>query len=374
LKLNSHSNLNLEEKKKEKRENRKEIIKRKKRELARGLIFTPVGPLWLSRGGSSEARRVHCCRRQVGPCISEPAPRARLHSRTRADLWARLARTHRARLTRPSNDRWGRCRRFGELLPAPSQQSGAVVHSTSGRSRASSAVGLRCQRLRMCSHARPLPRGAVGSATSSPSSRNNLRTKPAGFVANGYPRFMGSGAQRPRRLRRIFNSPPRGLHAPINSTRVVPSPLYGFTGEPIWRGDRTCVGRSVVGLHHLRPALGDRPVGESSAQGCSSRLSLGGIVLRISGILRRSGSSAAPPPRTVGRLATSSIAGEAPVFLFSRSSSWCSTLCFSQLMDRAPGGRSAARMPLPRGAPLLSRGCEVGEALLTVHRKPRAKI
>jgi hypothetical protein len=238
--------------------------------------------------GSSNARRVHRYRRQVGPCSSEPVPRARLHSRTCADLWARLASAHRARLTSPSNDRWGRCRRIGELLPAPPQQNGAVVRSTCGRSCASSAMGLRCQRLRACSRARPLPRGAVGSATSPPSSRNDLRTEPTGFLANGHPRFMGSGAQRPRQQGRICNSPPRGLHAFINFTRVVPSPLCGFTGEPIWREDRTCVGRSVVGLHYLRPALGDRPGRESGAQGCSSRRLLGGIALWTTEIFHRS--------------------------------------------------------------------------------------
>jgi hypothetical protein len=238
--------------------------------------------------GSSNARRVHRYRRQVGPCSSEPVPRARLHSRTCADLWARLASAHRARLTSPSNDRWGRCRRIGELLPAPPQQNGAVVRSTCGRSCASSAMGLRCQRLHACSRARPLPRGAVGSATSPPSSRNDLRTEPTGFLTNGHPRIMGSGAQQPRQQGRICNLPPRGLHAFINFTRVVPSPLCGFTGEPIWREDRTCVGRSVVGLHYLRPALGDRPGRESGAQGCSSRRLLGGIALWTTEIFHRS--------------------------------------------------------------------------------------
>jgi hypothetical protein len=56
-----------------KRENRKEIIKRKKGELARGPIFAPVGPSWLSRGGSSEARRVHCYADRWALVTSVPA-------------------------------------------------------------------------------------------------------------------------------------------------------------------------------------------------------------------------------------------------------------------------------------------------------------
>jgi hypothetical protein len=39
-----------------------------------------------------QARRVRCYRRRVGPFISEPVPRARLDSRTCANLWAGLAR------------------------------------------------------------------------------------------------------------------------------------------------------------------------------------------------------------------------------------------------------------------------------------------
>jgi hypothetical protein len=91
----------------------------------------------------------------------------------------------------------------------------------------------------------------------------------------------------------------------------------------------------------------------------------GGLWTGSATIPRRQSDAAVDPPSSVGGRFYYVIADEAPLFLFSRSSSRCSTLCFGRLMDGALGGMSAARMPLSCGAPLLFR-CEVEDDVWVV--------